>query len=126
MKLSRLIDPRFKDVIRRLQIERIPLKGAYKLKSIVKVIDDELTKYEDLRKDALDKLGLKDLTGAYIVDERGNVQFNEENGKEFAAELQDLANLDVTIPKLSIADLGDKMSLSVEDLFFIEELFEEF
>jgi hypothetical protein len=124
MKLGRLIDPRFKDVVRRLQVERIPLKGAYKLKGIVKFIDDELNKYDDLRKSALDKFGRKDDAGALVTDERGNVQFDEGNAAEFTTELQELTNLDVAIPKMSMADLGDKVNISVEELFFIEELFE--
>lgn len=124
MRLSKLIDPRFKKVIISLQSAVIPLKGAYKLKGIVKSIDEELNKYEDLRKEALAKFGRKDDKGELVLDDKGNVQFDESEMQDFMKELQDLVNLEVSIPKMSINDLGDNVSLSVEDLFLLEDIIE--
>ena len=122
MRLSKLIDPRFKALIVSLQSEVIPLKGAFKLKGIVKAIDVELNKYEDLRKEALNKFGRKDDKGELVLDDKGNVQFDDAQVQDFMKELQDLVNLEVSIPTMSISDLGDKLSLSVQDLFLLEDV----
>lgn len=122
MQLSKLIDPRFKKVIIALQSAVIPLKGAYKLKGVVKAIDDELNKYEEFRKEALNKFGSKDDKGELIQDDKGNVKFEEASLKDFLKQLQELQDLDVSIPKLKIEDLGENVNISVEDLFLIEDL----
>lgn len=125
MKIGRLIDPRFQDVVRRLQTAHIPLKGAYKLKGVVKAIDEELKKYEELRKGAVEKYGKRDDGGALVVNENNSVQFEEAQGASFSTEMNELLALDVPMTKLSVGDLGDSMVLSVEDLFFIEGLLED-
>jgi hypothetical protein len=124
MRIGRLIDPRFQDVVRKLQIAHVPLKGAYKLKGIVKVIDEEIVKYEELRKGALEKFGKRDDAGAVEKDENGNVVFSDEQRASFMSEINDLLNLEVAVPKMNIDDLGSNIEISVEDLFFIEDLFD--
>ena len=125
MRIGRLIDPRFQDIVRKLQATHIPLKGAYKLKGVVKAIDEELVKYEELRVLAVEKFGLRLESGELDKDENGGVKFSDENRKAFVAEINDLMSLNVPIAKISINDLGDKVSMSVEDLFFIEDLLED-
>ncbi len=40
MKLSRLIDPKFKASLTLLNAQKLPLKAAFKLKTIIKKIDN--------------------------------------------------------------------------------------
>ena len=125
MRIGRLIHPRFLEVVRKLQTEHIPLRGAYKLKALVKTIDEEINKYEELRKSAVEKYGTKLESGELDRDESGGAKFSDENNKLFVDDINGLLNLDVPFAKMSIKDLGENVKLSVEDLFFIEELLED-
>ena len=125
MRIGRLIDPRFQNIVRKLQTADVPLKGAYKLKNIVNTMFNELDKYEELRKSALDKYGKRNEAGEVEKDENNNVIFADEQRAAFMAEITDLLNIDVAIPKMSVNDLGEDVLISVDDLFFIEELFQD-
>ena len=116
MKLSRLIDSRFHALLRKINGEPVPLKTAFKLRGIKKRIEEELEKYEVVRKEALAKYGIKNEDGTTKVDEEGHVQFDEEGMKAFGTQLSDLLSIEVEIPTLSISELNDTLRLSSTDL----------
>lgn len=122
MRIGRLIDPRFQDVVRKLQTAHIPLKGAYKLKGVVKAIDEEIAKYEELRKGAVEKYGRRLDNGELDKNPDGSVNFEDDNRQVFVTEINDLLSLDVPLAKISVSDLGDKVVISVEDLYLVEDL----
>jgi hypothetical protein len=120
MKLLGLTDPRFKAAITRLNQEKLPLKVAFKLKGIIKAVDEELAKYEEVRKAALDKYGTKDDNGAFKTDENNNVVLDGEAAQGFVKELNELLALDVALPGLTLSELGDNVNMSSDELFLLD------
>lgn len=116
MKLARLIDERLQAALDKLTASDLPLRTAFKLKGIIKVAREEYSKYEEVRKEALQRHGQKNEDGTLKINESNNVQFDEAGIKAFAIELNELATMDVALPTISISELGEKIVLSVEDL----------
>lgn len=124
MKLAKIIDPRFTNSFKKLTAEALPLKTAFKLKDTAKKIEEAFTKYEELRKVAINKYGKKDDKDTLVMDENGNVEFADDQMELFIKELQELVNVEVEVAKIKIDDLGDGLKLSAEELMFLEDLFD--
>lgn len=116
MKLSQLIDERLHAALQKLSTEPLPLKTAFKLKGTIKVVKEEFGKYEDVRKEALQRHGQKNEDGSLKINDQGNVQFSAEGIQAFANEVGELTGLDVQVPTLTLAELGDKVTLSASEL----------
>ena len=127
MKITRLIDPRLHTVLDRLAKEPLPLRTAFKLKGIIKIAKEESIKYEECRQEALNKHGLRNEDGSLVLNELNHVMFDPENLKIFAAELNDLHNVEVNVPTLTLAELGDVLSATytVEDIDALGDLIAE-
>ena len=120
MKLAKLIDQRLHIALMKLIMEPLPLKAAFKLKGITKKINEECNKYDEVRNEALNRLGDKAEDGALRIDERGNVQLSDDNLNKLTNEINSLLEVEVEIPTISIAELGESVKLSVADLEFLE------
>ena len=125
MKLRTLTDPKFLEALSKMISADIPMQTAFKLKKIISMIDDERKNYEDLRKGLLSECGKKDDTGELVVDKNGHVEFSEESKKTFIEKHEELLNVEVNLPKISIKEFGDAIRLSTADLFLIEDMLEE-
>lgn len=125
MKLSRLIDPQFQETLRKLAATDIPLKTAFKLRGIIKRGNDELQKYDEVRSAALNRLGDKNEDGTLAADEKGTVKLSGENLQEFTEQLTILINQDINIGTVSIGELGDKLSLTTNELLNLDDLIVE-
>lgn len=123
MKLSKLVDPQFQVALRKLASQEVPLKSAFKLKGMIKQVNDALAKYDEVRTDALKRYGTKDDSGELVLEENGkNVKLSEENAQAFVQELNDLLADDVEIGSLRISDLGNNLSLSTTELILLEDV----
>lgn len=119
MKLNKLIHKDFINTLVKLTFAQMPAKSAFKLKGVVKKAEEELAKYEEVRKDALNRYGDKNEDGTLAVL-NGNVLFSDSNLENFQKELHELQLIEIEIPSLSIDDLGDKVNLSVQDLLILD------
>lgn len=125
MKLNLLTNKSFQDAMIKLVLAELPLATAFKLKGITRRINEELEKYEEVRKLALDKHGEKDEKGVQIVVDK-HVKFTEEGFAAYSAEMNPLLDTEVQVGKLKIRELGDKVNtLSANDVTLLEGLFEE-
>jgi hypothetical protein len=122
MKLSTLIEPNFHTAVKKLISQDVPLSAAFKLKGIIKRCDEEIAKYEEVRKVALEKLGDRDEQGNLLQTENGSVKLSQGNMQKFAVELSALLSSEVDVGKLKISDLGDKVNLSMSDLLALGDL----
>lgn len=125
MKLAKLNDDRFHIAFTKLAAQIVPLKTAFKLKGVAARIQEEVRKFEEVRQLALKQYGSKDENGELIVDENGNVKFEKENLEAFARELNELGSTEVDIGTLSLEELGDKTSLTTDDLIALDRLIVE-
>ena len=115
MKLSRIVDDRLYATLNKLATEPLPLRAAFRLKGIGKKAREEYLKYDEVRKEALQKHGLKNEDGTLKVDEKNNAQFDEAGIRAFSNELNELLSMDVELPTLKASELGN-VKLSANDL----------
>jgi hypothetical protein len=125
MKLSKLVDPQFQAVLRKLAAQEIPLRTAFKLKGIIKTGNDELAKYDEVRGDALKRFGDKKEDGSLDIDANGAVQLSGDNKEQFVAELNALLASDINLGNVKLSELGDKVSLTTQELLNLEDLIVE-
>lgn len=125
MKLARLVDPKFHAALDKLAAESLPLKVAFRLKGIAKTVREEFAKYEELRQEALNKFGKKDENDKLVLDASGNVQFDSSNMQEFAKEIGALANEEVDLPTIKLSELGDKITMTLEEIEWLDGLIVE-
>lgn len=125
MKLAKLVDPQFQAALRKLAAEELPLRTAFSLRGIIKQANDELAKYDEVRADALKRLGDKKEDGELNVDENGSVKLSEENMKSFVEQLNQLLAADVPMQAIKLADLGTKLNVSATDLLTLDSLITE-
>lgn len=122
MKLSKLVDPQYQVILRKLAAQELPLKTAFKLRGIIKISNDELAKYEEVRSEALKRLGNKKEDGSLDVDDKGTVQLNDDNMQSFIRELNTLLATDLDVGTLSVSELGDKVTLTTQELIILDDL----
>ena len=122
MKLSKLLDPRFKTGLQKLIIADIPLKGAFKLKGVLQTVNNALQTYDEVRLDAMKKYGLKKEDGTLEVDEFQNVRFDPDQYEKFTKDIQDLLDSEIETGKVTLADLGEKIHISVDELSHLEAI----
>lgn len=122
MKLMLVVNQDFRKALTILAKQDIPLKTGFKLKGILKRVDEEYMKYEECRKDALSRFGEKDQAGNVVQDDQGNVKLSKEGMDNFIKELQDLLQSDIDLPRLTVADLGEKLTMTTEQLLLLDDL----
>ena len=122
MKLNKIVDPQFQGTLRKLAGQDLPLRAAFALKGVINNVNGELKKYDEVRSEALQRLGEKDDNGKVIVNENGSVKLSEDNMKLFISEMDALLTTNVEIGAVGIKDLGDKCSLSASDLLILDDI----
>jgi hypothetical protein len=122
MKLATIVNPKFQKALSNLLKNQVPIKTAFKLKGILQTVSQELSKYEALRSELLQRYGSKDETGKLIRDKAGKVALEGDGLRAFSDELNQLVDLDLDIPSIKLEELGDKVQLSVEELMVLGDL----
>lgn len=115
MKLEKIVDKKFQKALNNLLQQNVPLKTAFKLRGLNNRVKEEIEKYEHCRHSALNKYGRKDANGKLEIVGKA-VQFETDGMDKFLRELGELGSVDVDVGHINIADLGDDVALSVEDL----------
>jgi len=117
MKLIRIVDNRFHAALNKLQTQPLPLRVAFKLKGIVSKVNEEFKKYDEVRQSALEKYGNKGEDGKLVVNPDKSIPLSKENMELFAKEMNDLTqNTVLEVGTLSVADLGEKIQLTAEEV----------
>lgn len=124
MKLARLLDDNLHNALKKLSGQPLPLKAAYNLKGIQKKIEQEFTKYEEVRKEALNRHGKKDEAGNLVLGENNTIVFEDDKRNEFFKDLNELVNMEIDVGVISIESLGDKAELTADDMMALDGLVE--
>ena len=120
--MHKIVNPEFSIAYRKLMEADLPIKTAYKLKKMTASITDEQRRYDELRKQLLEKLGEKDDKGELKI-ENGIVMLGE-NEEAYVTEHQELLDIDLELPVISVSDLGDA-KISVTDLMILDDIVSE-
>jgi hypothetical protein len=125
MKLSKVLNPKFQELLGKLLVSEVPMKTAFKLKKVSKVLDDALKDYDATRMEAIKKFAELDEEGIPKSDANNNAIFlTDELRMSFANELSELLDVEIDINKVSVDELGEKLTLSAVDLTFLEDIIE--
>lgn len=125
MKLARLTDSRFHAALRKLSAQPMPLRMAFKLKGITAAIDVELKKFEECRHCALETFGKKSEDGKVVTKPDGTVEFEPDQLREFASQLNELGQTDIEVGSVKMDELSDKVELSVDELGLLDGILVE-
>jgi hypothetical protein len=120
MKLARIVDDKFHVALQKLANEPLPLKTAFKLKGISKAVKEEYSKYDEVRKEALQKHGQKNEDGTLKTDEKGNVAFDDNGLQGFVDEINELTSLEIDMGTVKISELGDNIKLTSNELDLLD------
>lgn len=125
MKLKVLVNPQFFRSLNKIMTADIPVQLAWKLRGTAKFLEDQSKAYEEMRKDLLKKHGQKDDKGELVMDEAGNVQFDDGKRDAFIKDHQQLLDQEIELQtKIRISDL-QSIRLSASDLIVLEDLIQE-
>lgn len=124
MKVSQLMNLKFKSTLQELMTQKLAIKSALKLKRVIDKVDAALNAHESARLEALSKFGSKDENNVLLQEENGNIKLSDENRMAFAKHMQELMNTEVELEKVCADELND-VRLSVEDLVVLEGLIED-
>ena len=124
MKLVRITDDKFHAALNKLATKPLPLRTAFKLKGISKVVREEYLKYEDVRKEALQKHALKNEDGSIKVDDRQNAQFDEAGIKDFVREINELNSVEISVPTVKVSELGN-IDITLTDVELLDGIIVE-
>ncbi len=125
MILARLLDKDLQETLTDLRVQKIPAKAAFVLKGIQKRIEEELVKYEEVRKELLLRYGKKNEDGTLAMDDNNSVLFAEEGRNDFIKEYNDLVNTHIDVGTLSISLLGDRVELSGDQMMHLDGILVE-
>lgn len=125
MKLSQIINLETKQALLRLSEQKLSIKTAYKLKTILKSIDEEINKYEQIRLDLLHQFGNKDASGQLEIDANNNVVIEPDKMKEFLKKHNELLDLDVELGSISLSEFDNQVKISTKDMLVIGDIIVE-
>ena len=106
----------------------IPMKVAYRLKTIKQKLQKEMANYEEMRKDLVSNYADKDDKGEILYKSlNGPASFSVENEKLFSEKFKELQGVEFDLglsSKIKISELGNVV-LNANDLLNLSDLIEE-
>lgn len=122
MKFAAFQNPAIFELLNKLFAAQLPVKVAYKLSKVQKVVASESEKYQELRMKLVNKYGTKDEAGELVVDEAGNAKIDDENIEHLIKEMTELHEIEFELPlKIKIDDL-ETIELTAYDMSVLEVL----
>lgn len=94
------------NILQRISSEPLKAKTAYVVAKLIKAADAEMTNFNEIRFNLIDKYGEKDENGEFKT-EGNNVILKKETVDDFNKELRELLNTSLTfnVNKLNLDDL---------------------
>lgn len=122
MKFVAFQNPAIFSLLNKLFSASLPVKVAYRLSKVQKVITLESEKYQELRMGIIKKYARTNEDGELAVDESGNAKIDDDNVENLVQEMNDLHDIEFDLPlKIKIEEL-QTIELTAYDLSVLEEL----
>lgn len=112
MKLANIINKNFIEALERLRSQKVPMKGAFALSGVSKKVREEVTKFEEVRKAALERLCDRDEDGNPLMS-GDNFNLSQESMRQLAQELSELTSMEIDVGQVKLKDLGDTSALTM-------------
>lgn len=97
-----------KDGMKELIAAKLVASVSWKVKTLTNRLNEELKKYQELRKEILDRHAKKGEDGKVAPDEKGNYQFDPAEIEALNKELNDLAAIEVEFDPIRVSELKDR------------------
>lgn len=122
MKLATLTSPAFQAALETLCKLTLPVKTAFKLKGLKKLVVGECGKFDEMKADLIARYAEHDEEGQVkLVEGTSNVLFKPEHVAAANKEFGELLLLEVELGKLHIEELGN-VSVDPNTLFALDGL----
>lgn len=125
MKLLTLVNQDFRNALAKLARQPIPLKATFKLKGIIKRVEEEYKKYDECRQDALIRFGEKSEEGILQMDANNSVKLSADGMANFVKEIQELNSSEIDMPTISISELGENIAMTTEEIYLLDSVIVE-
>jgi hypothetical protein len=127
MMLARIVSPKFRKSVDRLAGQELPIRAMFQLKGIVRQIREETSKWDELQLELAKKWADKDEEGKPVMEKSDGktsyYKMGHDGMLQFAAEMGELAKMEIDIPEVKISLLGD-VKLTTDDLIELEFIVE--
>lgn len=112
------------NILQRISSEPLKAKTAYVVAKLIKAADAEMTNFNEIRFNLIDKYGEKDENGEFKT-EGNNVILKKETIDDFNKELQELLNTSLTfnVNKLNLDDL-ESINFTPSEMIQLEPFIE--
>lgn len=123
MTLGKISAPSFTKSMEELIKEKLPIKTAFKIKTLTNKFNDELKKFKDLRTHIVESHCIKDEEGNPSLDDKGNYQFSKENNTAFIKEMNELLSIEIEFDSINVEELSN-LELTADALLSLGDIIE--
>jgi len=96
----------------------------FKLRGLVKQLREEMSKWDELQSELAKKWATKDEAGNPVIERSEGLtsyyKMATENMLQFAAEMGELARMEIELATIDVTELGGNIKLTVDDLVELE------
>lgn len=109
-----------------LDIDSMPFALAYRLTSVIDILNTNTEFYLSKMRQLIDKYGQKDKNGEFIQNENGDIPLIPETAEEFNAKVSELESIEITeeLPKFTLDEFSS-VQLSPRQVYLIRPLITE-
>lgn len=116
MKLRKLMDPNFQAAMIELNAQKVPIKVTLILTNMTDKLEAEIARFNSAKMKSITESGIKKEDGTLETDEKGNIKLSDADKTRIEKELAEALDQEIDMPKIQLADLGDRAVLSTADL----------
>ena len=125
MKLSSVVSPQFQESLSLLMKTKHLSAGImFAIKGIAKKVKEESDKFNEVRNEIINDVAEKDANGKIVQLSDNKIKIAEDKVEEAKKRLAELDAIEIELPSIKIAQLGEKHELSVNDLMALEFIVE--
>lgn len=122
MKFAAFQNPAVFQTLDKLFKAKVPVKTAYRLSKVQKIVAAESEKYNELRLDVIKKFSTLDASGEPQVDEAGNVQIKSDIMPAFMLQINDLHDIEIDLTEKFTLEELEGVELTAYELGLLEAL----
>lgn len=124
MKIARIVNPQFNSAFTTLLNQPVPMVTGIKLREIHNAIRAKQRAYDESREALLKDLCEKDADGNPVFedDKKTAYKLSDEGKAKFSEELAKVFDEDFETASVEAKDLGDKVSLTPQNLILLEDI----
>ena len=122
MKLKEAFDLKFQSTAKQLTSQKLRIKAAVTLALAIEKLEAEMNRFNKIKMETIQKYAEKDSDGKLLSNEDGTMKLSPEDQTMIEAQLVEMVETEIEIPTVKASDLGEDVTLSVEELLLLKGL----